>query len=355
MRVLFLAGREIGYARNQVLLNAFQRFADVETVARTTKPRSLFLNSLSVAGRAAEKLARNQYDLIFVGFYGHLILQLLRPLIRTPLLFDAFLSTYDTLCFDRALFAPGSLMGRLAFRLDWSSIRRADRVLLDTENHVDYFVDTFDWPRSNFEVLPVGCDDKIYRPHMRPPVRSQLDVLSYSTFLSLHGIDVILHAAGKLVDEPLRIRLIGRGPTYGQMRTLADRLALTNVTFLPPVHPTVLAEEIADADICLGGHFNSSGKANRVIPGKIYQMLAVGRAVIAGDTHANRELLTHDRTAYLVPVSDPDALAQAIRTLTHDHALRTRLAAAGRSLYEERCSETVITQKLETVVKKMLA
>ncbi len=324
MRVLFLTGREIGYARNQVLLNAFQRFADVDTIASTKKPRSLMLNSLSVAGRAAEKLARNEYDLIFVGFYGHLILQLLRPLIRTPLLFDAFLSTYDTLCFDRALFAPGSPMGRLAFRLDWSSIRRADRVLLDTEQHVDYFVETFKWPRSNFEVLPVGCDDTIYRPHLNSPARSPLTVLSYSTFLSLHGIDVILHAASKLVGEPSRIRLIGRGPAYDQMRTLADSLALANVTFSPPVHPIELAGKIADADICLGGHFNDSGKASRVIPGKIYQMLAVGRAVIAGNTPANRELLTHNQTAYLVPVSDADALAQAIHTLTHDHALRTR-------------------------------
>ena len=123
---------------------------------------------------------------------------------------------------------------------------------------------------------------------------------------------------------------------------------------MPPVSAPLLADKIAEADICLGGHFGQSEKARRVIPGKIYQMLAVERAVIAADAPGNHELLHHLETAFLIPPADPAALANAIRTLHQDQALRTLLATQGRTLYERQCSEKVITQRLHTVVKQMV-
>ena len=354
MRVLFLVGREIGYARNQVLHHAFKRFADVDVVASPNKPNSLLTNSARIAAVAASKLIRNHYDLVFVGFYGHIILRLVRPLVRSPLLFDAFVSTYDTLCFDRKLFSPRSPMGRLAYRLDWSAIRSADHILLDTQQHIDYFVETFNQPRSKFDALPVGCDDSIYRPAPLPSPHEPVTVLSYSTFLALHGVDTILHAASLLRDKPVHFLLIGDGPAYKEMRNLASQLALTNVAFKPPVSQPQLAEAIAGADICLGGHFDSGGKASRVIPGKVYQMMAVGRPLIAGDTPANRVLLTHKETAWLVPTEDPQALASAILTLAGDADLRGHLARKGRRQYETCCSEVMIRRSLERIVNKMI-
>ncbi|MCB0045479.1 MAG: glycosyltransferase [Caldilineaceae bacterium] len=360
MHVLFLVGREIGYARNQVLHNAFSRFAHVDTVAAVHKPQSLLANSLSIAAQATPLLLRNRYDLVFVGFYGHLILRMIGPLVRSPLLFDAFISTYDTLCFDRALYAPDSPMGRAAFALDSSALRRADHVLLDTQSHIDYFVETFGITHEGFSAVPVGCSDDVYQPapitqNSTQQQKKALDILYYSTFLPLHGIDVILQAAAQLNGEPLHFRLIGDGPAFGQMQALAAELALSNVTFEPPISQTEVASAIARADICLGGHFYAGGKAGRVIPGKIYQMLAVGRPVIAADAPGNRELLTHGENAYLIPPADPNALAGAIRTLAAEPAYREKLARAGRLHYTNYCNEERITARLHAIVTALTA
>jgi len=349
MRVLFLAGRETEYARNQVLLAALQRIAEVDVVASEHKPRSLLTNSILLAARAAPLLLRKQYDLVFVGFYGHLIMRLIAPLVRCPLLFDAFISTYDTLCFDRRRYAPDSLVGRAAFALDRSATHQADRVLLDTESHIDYFVSTFGLPRASLCAVPVGCSDSIFRPTPLPEPGGTVEVLYYASFLPLHGIDVILEAAARLQDEPIRLRLIGNGPNLTAMKALAANLALDNVRFDQPISQSELAAAIAASDLCLGGHFYAGGKAGRVVPGKIYQMLAVGRPVIAADAPGNRELLTHDTTAFFVPPSDPEALAAAIRELAHDTARRQTLANGGRSLYHERCSEAVITRQIQKI------
>ncbi len=82
----------------------------------------------------------------------------------------------------------------------------------------------------------------------------------------------------RLQDQAdIEFRLIGQGPEYHRVRALADQLKLDNVQFLPPIPLEDLADEISQADICLGGHFGPSQKAGRVIPGKIYQILAMAR------------------------------------------------------------------------------
>ncbi len=61
---------------------------------------------------------------------------------------------------------------------------------------------------------------------------------------------------------------------------------------------------MAASHACLG-IFGTSGKAQRVIPNKVFDALAAARAVITGDTPAAREVLTHADTAWLCPPGDP--------------------------------------------------
>ncbi|MFN8491988.1 MAG: glycosyltransferase [Caldilineaceae bacterium] len=352
MRTLFLTGREIEYARNEVLLRAFRRFSTVDIMAGQ-KNASLLVNSLRLIPNAYARLLRHHYDIVFIGFYGYFILRALGNFIRQPTVFDAFVSNYDTLCFDRKQFAPNSLAGKTAYWLDRSTCQKADHILLDTQAHVAYFQQNFGLIPSRCSAIPVGCSDEIYWP--RPPAANRMTkVLYYSTFLPLHGVEIIVQAASLLKDEPITFHLIGAGPLLAEMQTMIQQRQLTNVTLTAPVSPRVLADKIADADICLGGHFGQSEKAGRVIPGKIYQMLAVGRAVIAADAPGNRELLRHRETAFLIPPADPMALANAIRILHAEPTLRTRLAVQGRQLYEKQCSEAVITKHLHQIVKRMV-
>jgi len=79
-----------------------------------------------------------------------------------------------------------------------------------------------------------------------------------------------------------------------------------------------------------------------------------GRPLIAADTIANRDLLTHGRTAYLRPAKGPEALAAAILEVSGDESRREQLAAAGHALYLEKCSEAVIEEHLRSVAEAML-
>ncbi len=357
MRILFLCGRELSYSRNEVLLRAFQRFAQVDVVAPTRRPRSLIASSALIAARGAAQLLRRRYDLVFIGFYGYLILQALRPLIRAPLVFDAFVSNYDTLIDDRRVAASRSSLAAIARWLDRSACRAADVVLLDTPQHVDYFVETFGLPAQKFHALPVGCNEEIFRPQPLRDVEpgEPLRVLYYCTYLPLHGAETVVRAAAKLTGKAIHFRLIGDGPQRAGVEQIAREVGTDNVEFVPPISLSALAAEIAGADICLGGHFGTSDKAGRVVPGKIYQMLAIGRPIIAGDTTANRSLLTPNKTALLVPPHRVEELAAALTRLYEDHSLRARLADEGSKLFQATCSENEITRQLQSAVQHAMS
>jgi glycosyltransferase involved in cell wall biosynthesis len=68
---------------------------------------------------------------------------------------------------------------------------------------------------------------------------------------------------------------------------------------------------IRQADVCLG-IFGTSEKASRVIPNKVYQILASKKHLITADTPAIRELLKEGPCVHLVPPGDAKALASAI-------------------------------------------
>ena len=354
MRVLFLSGRELEYQRNAVILRAFQRLGTVKVISPKSQPRSLIWSSIVIALRAMPSLILKNYDLVFVGFFGHLLVFPVKLLSSAAILFDAFVSVSDTLTGDRKVITRDSMSGKLAYWLDSNACRLADLVLLDTQQHLEYFLAAFDLPEFKFSALPVGCNEDLFYPRTSPKIHSKSQVFYYSTYQPLHGVGTVVQAAHRLREEAdIAIKIIGAGQEYPQVRRLAEELDVNNVSFEAPVSIEQLPHEIASADICLGGHFGSSEKADRVIPGKIYQLLAMERALIATETTANRDLLTHEETAYLIPPSDPEALARAILILHKDIELRQRLAEAGRKLFMERCSEGVIAERLAQIIQVM--
>lgn len=354
MRILFTCGREPQYVRNEVILRGLrERYEVIEITDHA--PGSLTARSLRLLPRLVRAISRKDYDLIFVGFYGYLLLPWLRRLSRVPLIFDAFVSNYDTLCFDRRQFRPAALGGRIAFWLDQLACRQADLVLLDTASHRDYFIETFHLPQEKVDFFYVSCNEALFRPLKRDKPGDQFQVLSYSSYLPLHGVQHIVEAAKRLEGEAkVRFRLIGAGPTYPAIQALAGKLGINNIDFVPPMPYTELPLEIAQADLCLAGPFGETPKAKRVIPGKLFQFLAMARPVIAGDTVANREFVLHRQNAWLTPLGEAEALATAIVKLKEDQALLNSLAQEGYRGYQEQASEGIIRQKLYKIIERSL-
>jgi len=350
MKILYMAGREPSYVRNAMLLKMLARNG-AEIVHCTDSSPTYPARFLKVIQKFLSRKNEN-FDCVFVGFLGQPLVPVIRMLTDKPIIFDAFLSTFDTMCFDRKRFTPDSMAGKFFYWLDRYSCAQADRILLDTDAHIDYFTQTFGLPRDKFHRVFVGADESIFYPRETKKNGEKFIVFYYSSFLPLHGAECIIQAAGKLREQKdIEFTVVGTGLEHDKVCLLARNLGVDNIRFIDWLPFEQLPEEIAQADVCLGGHFSSIDKAKRVIAGKTFQFIAMKKPVIVGDCPGNRELFADRRNALFVRMADADSLADAILELKHNSTLRDRIANEGYNTFLERCSSGAIGEKLGWILR----
>ena len=86
------------------------------------------------------------HDVVVVGYLGHLDVLLLWPFAKlrgVPIVWDAFLSLYNTVVEDRQMVGPRHPLAWLLYGWEWLACRAADTVILDTKAHGDYFVERY--------------------------------------------------------------------------------------------------------------------------------------------------------------------------------------------------------------------
>jgi glycosyltransferase involved in cell wall biosynthesis len=90
------------------------------------------------------------------------------------------------------------------------------------------------------------------------------------------------------------------------------------------------------------------------LPKNLLEAAACGRPLIATDVPGCREIVIHEKTGLLVPVNDPEALADAILRLGHSSALRVRLGVGARRLVDERFSADLVGKAAVALYRRLL-
>ena len=92
-------------------------------------------------------------------------------------------------------------------------------------------------------------------------------------------------------------------------------------------------------------HFAILPSHREGLPGSLMEAAACERAMIATDAPGCREIVIDDNTGLLVPIEDPQALAQAIVRLANSPELRARYGQAARELVVSKLSARIIGEQ----------
>jgi glycosyltransferase involved in cell wall biosynthesis len=286
----------------------------------------------------------SDYDYLLVAVGGYDVVWLARLLTRKPILFDAFVSVYLTAVCDRSAYRAASLRGLYCRLMDRIPCRLADRVLIDTDAQRDFFVEKYGIPASKFVKVVVGANPEIYSARERPPRSDgKFRVHWHGYIVPFHGVETILEAARLVRSRPeIEFRLVTtfNGKTRWVQKR-AEEMALTNVFFLPAVSQQKLAEQILDADLCLGV-FGSNPKAQLVVPNKLYECLACGRPIITAELPAIKEVVGTSGAVALCAPSSASALAAKILELSGDARQLELLSGRARALGARLTPERVV-------------
>lgn len=207
-------------------------------------------------------------------------------------------------------------------------------------------------------VNPNGVDPHMYRPDLdgravreRYNIPKEKIVVGFiGTFGAWHGADVLARAFAECVQmekwrDRLHLLMVGDGITMPKVKEILAVPELQGTyTLTGMVSQKQGPEHLAACDIlCSPTVPNPDGSPFFGSPTKLFEYMAMGKAIIVSDMDQMGEIMEHERTALLCEPANEAQLSAAICRLAQDPDLRNRLGTAAR---DEVCSK--YTWKIHT-------
>ncbi|MCP4001143.1 MAG: glycosyltransferase family 4 protein [Gammaproteobacteria bacterium] len=162
------------------------------------------------------------------------------------------------------------------------------------------------------------------------------------------GIDIMLEAANKLAHlDNLHLILAGKGmdgEPYSSMvatNAMHERIHVTGFRNDAP-------ELIAASDILVQPSRSGEG-----LPRAVMESMGYGTPVVITDTGGGKEVVQDGKSGFVVPVEDPDAIAQRIEQLYNDPDLLESLSINSRRRLAEDFSSDRTVEKLINYFQKL--
>jgi glycosyltransferase involved in cell wall biosynthesis len=249
------------------------------------------------------------------------------------------------------------LLGLVYRPIMWRVLRRADAITVSNPQYIETspFLQPFS---AKCTVIHHGIDLSRFIPTADTVQRSAAIrrehgdaalVLAVGKLRHYKGIDVLIAA---MTQVAAHLIVVGKGP-MGPIwqRQAADPTVAGRITFLGEVSEAELVALYHTADIFV---LPSTNRAETWGTVQI-EAMACGLPVICTELGTGTSYVNQDGiTGIVVPARDPTALANAIRRLVEDPALRQQFGEGGRQRAHDELSKEVMVQRMITFYQRVL-
>ena len=198
-----------------------------------------------------------------------------------------------------------------------------------------------------------GIDSETFRP-ADIEVASQAPLLiAVGRYKEKKGFDLLISACASLLLEgvTLRCEIIGYGDQQSQLQQLiTDKGLEEHVRLRTPVNHDDLVGILQNASLCVLPCRQTENGDRDGIPNAMLEAMSCAVPVVSTPVSGIPEVIRSGINGILVEPENPQALAQAIRSVLDDRKLRRKLADAGRDTVQEMFS----WQSNMTVLGEML-
>lgn len=214
-------------------------------------------------------------------------------------------------------------------------MRDAKAVVTVSDFNLEHLRSTYGIAAQRVVRLYNGLDLECFAftdPAERPAV-----VAAVGRLVEKKGFADLIDAVARLRagGRELRVDLVGAGPLEPDLREQVHALRLDGVVRLHGALPQGRVREVVRSAAALAVPCVVGSDGNRDgLPTVLLEAMALGTPCVATPVTGIPEVVRHERTGLLVPERAPAELAAALARLLDDAALRSRLAAAARTLVE---------------------
>ena len=205
----------------------------------------------------------------------------------------------------------------------------------------------FDIPSSLVEATPAATQSARARLQR---AADEVLILYVGSFAVYQGLDMLFDAMPEVTRRCPRARFLVIGGTEAEITARRDWLRARGiedrVRFLGRIPPDELPDYLAAADILL-----SPRLAGINTPLKLLDYLKVGRAIVATDNTANRQIL--DESCAVLTAATPAAFADGIAQLVEQPERRAQLGGNGRRLIDEKYNYGEFKRRLQVCYREL--
>lgn len=236
----------------------------------------------------------------------------------------------------------------LGMRVENLSLAAADLIVVISQVLAEELVERgFD--KEKILVNPNGVDTEFYTPladgsavRKHYGVEDKLVIGFIGTFGRWHGAEKLAEAWGLLLERRPELSaraallFIGDGLTVQETReVLASWQA--DAVFTGTIPQKSGPEYLAACDILVAPHIpNADGSKFFGSPTKLFEYMAMGKAIVASDLDQLGEVIEPEKTGLLVQPGDARAMSHALERLVYDRELRQKLGLAAREKAESK-------------------
>lgn len=210
------------------------------------------------------------------------------------------------------------------------------------------------YPREKLVVLPHGVDVGFFHPD--PAAVEYARVLYVGRLIELKGLRYLMGALAPLVSlvPSLRLVVIGDGPMRKEYEALGRQLLGDRVCFLGAQPKEVVRREMQRAYIfSMPSVTMPSGETETF--GMVYlEAQACGVPVVAFRSGGVSEVISHEKTGFLVQEKDVEALSYAIRQLLENPALHQSMSRVARKWVESHFALSLSNEQLESLYDRLV-
>ena len=158
---------------------------------------------------------------------------------------------------------------------------------------------------------------------------------------------MLLDAAAR-IESPFRIQFAGTGPTMSEVQAKADRMGLKDrVEFLGDRADIV---ELLRRAAIFALPTNWEG-----LPISILEAMRAGLPVVATNVGGVGESVTNGENGFLIPRGDTAAFSSALERLLSDSGLRSQMARASRTIFEQRFTAEQMYRKTFAIYRQAVS
>lgn len=201
-------------------------------------------------------------------------------------------------------------------------------------------------PAKKIAVIPTSVPDNYLK--CEPNYGHEGYFLYVGRIAEAKGINYLIEAFSKLPSE-IKLRIVGTGPDENNLKLLAEKLNLNNVSFLGFKSGDELEEEYRN---CIATILPCNWFEN--FPTTIIESFAHGKPVIASNLGGIPEMIENNKTGILIEPECIEDIVNAVKKMYYDDSFLNELSINCRQKAEKNYNQEIFYNNLINIYNNVL-